>query len=236
MTDHLEFLRKERLLNLSDDDEIAFTLPVDGNAARYPFDSYLVIASIEQYAGYIARNGSTRPVAMPEMTNEVHFNVPGYVGTAIPATRLDAWITTSPLIEPVRWDSEHFGSEQSYWHQHVVYFEIHRPILLRAFTLIIAAIAVSSTIGIALTVDVAALLTAFSASILSLWALRAIITVAAPKMPTIIDYGVLALLVIQTAIIAGRVVGATLRAWVRGRSSEAAPGIDDDVQRLQSSG
>ncbi len=87
-----------------------------------------------------------------------------------------------------------------FWYRTGFAISIERPLYLQVLTIVLGAIAVISVIVVSIRSEPSAYLLNAVGIFVALWGVRSIITASAPKTPNFVDFGVLALFIVQIVI------------------------------------
>ena len=185
------------------------TFKMLGNLARYPFDRYLIVGNIDQMIGYEPAGREPLSTHLVADSIEVDFNIPGYDAKKISEHDLGNWVHAGrgkQTEQEEQFDKEMFGNPKAYWDEHVFYFEVERPSLFRALAALMGVVALISIVAVTVKTAPSEMAKTLAASLVALWGLRNILGTSGPKIPTILDYGVLLLFVLQLSIVAYRLL------------------------------
>jgi len=171
-----------------------FRVSVDGNPVRYPFDRYLLVVQ-PLYGATASVDDSNRRRALEIVAHggSATFSVPGYEATTPDVDQLRRW-----MWEDVRRSAR---DPQDHWLQRHIYIELERPLFLKVLAVLLGASALVSIVGVTLASKREDLPKLLVGSLLSLWALRGILSSGAPRGTTLIDYATLLLLLLQCGLV-----------------------------------
>jgi hypothetical protein len=180
-----------------------------GNLVRYPFDRYLIVGNIDQMIGCEPAGREPLRKHLVADSIDIDFNIPGYDAKRMSKEDLTDWVGagrgTLIGIEK-RLNQETFGDPAAYWEHHVFYFEVERPSLFRNLAALMGVVALISIVTVSVKTEPSEMVKTLAASLVALWGLRNILGTSGPKIPTILDYGVLLLFVLQLSIVAYRLL------------------------------
>ena len=103
-----------------------------------------------------------------------------------------------------------------FWYRTGFAISVERPLYLRVLTVVLGVIAVISVFIVSLRSEPSAYLLNAVGIFVALWGVRSIITASAPKTPNFVDFGVLALFILQIVI-------GLVRFLVKGKKTPQTP-------------
>lgn len=200
--DH-EYAKEKPFLTSKKPEPTDQELTVIGSPRWFPFDDYWLIATMEA-GGYGVRKGKACRLTTAYLLD---LRFPGYVVKEISGKELLAWDgnqTIAWVLPPKRYDAK-------FWTERGLAISIQRPLFIKVLAVLLLILALVSMPFVALRSKPEDYLVNCVAYFLGLWAVRGILTVNAPKSPTIVDYAVLMLYCFQILIVAGRALWSTKR-------------------------
>lgn len=195
-TDDPKYEEEKPFLTSKKPDPADQELTVTGDPRWFPFDEYWLIATM-QAGGYQVRKG--KPCRLTT-AYDLDLRFPGYVVKQVSGKDLLAWNGDPAIVAKL----PAARIEGAFWFQKGLAISIQRPLFIKVLAVFLLLSAVVSLPVVAFRSKPGDYLVNCVAYFLGLWAVRGIITVNAPKSPTVVDYAVLTLYCIQIFIVAGR--------------------------------
>lgn len=196
--------------------DTTLVLTMIGDPRMFPFDRYLILYRGEGGA-YLEYK---RKVAYLDSAFTIAPRFPGLVvrdfsGPAlreydgILGRQFDQQAAATSLRNSMPYNPE-------FWRRTGFAISVERPLYLRLLTVVLGLVAVFSILAVSIRSEPSTYLLNAVGIFVALWGVRSIITSGAPKTPNFIDFGVLALFIIQMVI-------ASVKFLLRSKSTTKAP-------------
>ncbi len=163
-----------------------------GNPRIFPFDHYLVV--YRTWIPLLVQTSNGRIIGVLGL-HEVENNIPGFSIRYAAPHEIETW----PIPKAAQAGTINYNESMWAGKQNAVVVE--RPLFLKAVTLFLAAVLTVYLIYFALARQLDKLLPDVLGFFLTVWAIRAAISVGAPKIPTLVDYGALCFYVGFVAVV-----------------------------------
>jgi len=195
----------------------ALEMPLDGNffslwkgAEMYPFDEYLVVGRADRVVELCAQGKSFSS----DSTLDVSVSLPGFSVRSATPTELRTWPTLANSEPPTNAASlfksrselqaQHLLSALTYndrmWREQQLALIIRRPLAIRRMAILLFGITTIATTFLAVTCVRTQIALNFVGSLLTIWTVRGLLNLNAPKTPNLLDYFAMFLFAVLASI------------------------------------
>jgi hypothetical protein len=165
-----------------------------GDSREFPFDKYLVIYRI--WVPVLLQLPDGRYIGVLGI-HEIDNHVPGFLLRYATAKEIETWskpTLADSLTAPIAYDDSMWSGRQN-----AVVLE--RPLFLKVISIVLAVVLALYLVWFAIREETDKLTPDILGFFLTVWAIRAALSVGAPKIPTLIDYGALCFYIAFLAVV-----------------------------------